>query len=513
MRQALDLGVDAHVRFDEAFVDEDRLLEYIAIADIAITPYHNPAQITSGALAYVVGAGKAIISTPYWYAEELLADGRGKLVPFQDPKAIALAVCDLLANDSERHAMRKRAYQYSRSMTWPRVARQYLDIFEHVRAARLLVPRAHAGTLAMPDFSPAIIFDHVRAMTDDTAMMQHAIFTIPNYAFGYTTDDNARALIATIQMEQLAQPGCGDCHHLASRYMAFLWHAFAPETGRFRNLLSYDRVWQEEVGSEDCHGRAVWSLGVVLNSSLDQGFRGMASLLLDRALPAAQEFTAPRAWAFTLLGLHPYLQTFAGDSVAQRLRATLGERLLALFDTHHTPAWEWFEPQLTYENATLARALLLAGHGMRHEAMVQAALRALAWLNQVQRPEGGHFVPIGCLGFFPKGGARARFDQQPIEAYATIAANLDAYRLTGQESWREAAANALAWFYGRNDLQRPLFHALAGGCFDGLQPDRLNQNQGAESTLAFLLSILEFQMTPESLPATLVRERRTALRS
>lgn len=513
IRQARELGVSAHVRFDEAFVDEDRLLEYIAIADIAITPYHNPAQITSGALAYLVGAGKAIISTPYWYAEELLADGRGKLVPFQDAEAIARAACELLANDGERHAMRKRAYLSGRAMTWPRIARQYLDIFEQVRAERLLTPRAQAGTARLPDFSPAIILDHIRVMTDSTAMLQHAIFTVPNYAFGYTTDDNARALIATMQLEQLALPGCGDSHQLAARYLAFLWYAFQPETGRFHNLLSYDRVWQEEVGSEDCHGRAIWALGTVLQCSLDSGFRGMASLLLDHALPAAQGFAAPRAWAFTLLGLHAYLHEFAGDSAAQRLRETLAERLLALYDAQHTPTWEWFEPQLTYDNATLARALLLAGHAMRNDTMVQAALRALAWLNRVQRPEGGHFVPVGCLGFYTEGGVRARFDQQPIEAYATIAANLDAYRLTGQESWREAAANALAWFYGQNDLQRPLFQALTGGCFDGLQPDHLNQNQGAESSLAFLLSILEFRTTPEPLPDVQIKRRRTALRA
>lgn len=509
--QARDLGVSDNILFLEEFVSEDRLQEFIAAADIAITPYLNPGQITSGALAYMLGAGKAVISTPYWYAEEVLEDGRGVLVPFNDSAAIAEEVCHLLENEGERHAMRKRAYLYGRSMTWPQVARHYCDIFDHVRAERLLTPRLTGGVPQLPEISPSIVLDHVRLMTDDTGMLQHAIYHLPNYTLGYTTDDNARALIAAIQLEKLAPPGCEDSHLLATRYLAFLWNAFDASTNRFRNVMLYNRVWVDEEASEDSQGRTIWSLGSILRYSLDPGFRGIACQLLDLILPTVSIFTSPRAWAFTLLGLSDYLRVFPGDRPAQRLRETLAEKLFALYEEYHDSEWQWFEPILSYDNATLARALLLAGQALRREDMTRAALTALAWLNKIQQPEGTHFVPVGCLGFYPRDGTRARFDQQPIEAYATIAACLDAYRITGKESWRDAAQMALAWFYGQNDLHRPIFDALTGGCCDGLQPDRINQNQGAESTLALLLGILEFRLTPEQERGVIPVKQRVAL--
>jgi glycosyltransferase involved in cell wall biosynthesis len=512
MRQARDLGIADHVLFLGEFVSEERLQEFIAATDIAITPYHTPGQITSGVLAYTMGAGKAVVSTPYWYAEELLADNRGVLVPFQDPIAIAKAVCSLLENEGDRHAMRKRAYLYGRSMTWPQIAQQYRDIFEYVRAERLLTPRLAGGVPQLPEISPAIVLDHVRLMTDETGMLQHAIYSLPNYLLGYTTDDNARALIAAIQLEKLAAPGCEDSHYLATRYLAFLWHAFDFSTGLFRNTLMYNRIWQDDVGSEDSQGRAIWALGAVLRYSRDPGFRDVACQLLDRALAVAPNLTAPRAWAFVLLGITDYLRVFPGDRPAQQLRELFAKQLLALYEVHHHDNWKWFEPELTYENATLARALLVAGQALRQEDMTRTALTALEWLTTIQQPEGTHFVPVGWPGFYPYAGTRARFEQKPIEAYATIAACLDAYRITGQESWRNAAQIALAWFYGQNDLHRPIFNALTGGCCDGLQPDGINQNQGAESTLALLLGILEFRLTPEKeLGTTISGKRRSSL--
>lgn len=496
-RQARELGVERNVLFYNRFVSLEELVEFIGAADIYITPYLNPAQIVSGTLAYTVGAGKAVISTPYWYAEELLADGRGLLVPFRDSQAIAEQVLYLLNNEAERHAMRKRAYLYGREMVWPKVAARYMESFERARQARAYSPRAVfvARTLdTRPAELPLLNLDHVRLMTDNTGMLQHALFTVPNYSEGYTTDDNARALILTVLLQEIGERVAAPVQGLAARYLAFLWHAFNPEIGRFRNFLSYDRRWLEETGSEDCHGRALWALGCVLGRSNHEGLRGAAGRLFQQALPAALSFEHPRPWAFTLLGINEYLRRFSGDSFAQRVRQELAERLMALYERYSSADWPWFGEALTYVNALLPHALLLCGPAMGRQEMTEVGLRALEWLAQVQRSEDGHFVPIGSNGFYPRGGERARFDQQPIEAHAMVAACLEAHRVTGERRWYDEARRAFEWFLGRNDLRLPLYDEATGGCRDGLHPDRVNENEGAESTLAFWLSLVELRL-------------------
>ncbi len=494
---AHDLGVADHVRFFNEFVSIERLIEFIGAADIYITPYLNEAQITSGTLAFTVGAGKAIISTPYWHAQELLAEERGIIVPFRNGAAIAKAVLSVLNNDVERHAMRKRAYMYGREMVWAKVAGRYMAAFEAARTRRTRAPQSLSPLVALregPQRLPNLKLDHLRRMTDDTGMYQHAIFGIPNYTEGYTTDDNARALIATILLDTLSPRYAPEAERLATRYLAFLWHAQHPETGRFRNFMDYDRHWLEDSGSPDSHCRAIWALGTVLGRSRNPSLLGVASKLFVRAMPHVAAFDDPRSWAFALLGIHEYLQRFAGDRVAQQMRATLAERLLALYQANQTPAWPWFEASLTYDNPTLARALLLSGTAMERDDMVEAALTGLTWLAEVQRPQASHFVPIGCNGFYRRDDERARFDQQPIEAYAMVAATLDAYRLTGDANWYDEANIAFEWFLGYNDLRLALYDPMTGGCFDGLQPDGVNHNQGAESTLAFILSLIELRL-------------------
>ena len=501
---AQDLGVAEHVRFFNDFVQSDRLIEFIGAADIYITPYLHEAQITSGTLALTVGAGKAIVSTAYWHAQELLADERGILVPFRDAAAIAEGVLTIMENDVERHAMRKRAYMFGREMIWPNVARSYMEIFCESRSRRTRDPQTTLPFSATRDHArrlPPLNLDHVRRMTDDTGMFQHAIFDIPNYNEGYSIDDNARALIAAIMLENLTPQSAHDAEQLAARYLAFLWHALNPQTGRFRNFMGYHRQWLEEAGSTDSHCRTIWALGTVLGRSRHASLLGVASKLFERALPIAADFDAPRSWAFTLLGIHEYVQRFAGDRVAQQLRATLAERLFALFQAHQGEDWRWFEDELTYDNPTLARALLLSGTAMEREDMVEAALTALSWVAEVQRPQGQHFVPIGCNGFAKRDGERARFDQQPIEAYAMVAAALDAYRITDDSRWYTEAQIAFEWFLGYNDLHLPLYDPSTGGCYDGLQPDGVNRNQGAESTLAFTLSLLDLRLTEPAVHA------------
>jgi glycosyltransferase involved in cell wall biosynthesis len=499
---AEDLGVGANVIFHNKFVNPQELIELIGAADIYITPYKHKSQVVSGTLARALSAGKAIISTPYLHAVELLGDGRGLFVPFDNPKAIADQTLELLHNETERHAMRKRAYLHSRSMVWNRVAQGYMRSFERVHNERLRHPRATfsaQNTEKVLDRLPAMKLDHLYRMTDSTGIVEHAVFVVPNYPEGYTTDDNARALIVAILLEQLgaaAPPGSED---LAARYLAFLWLAFDQSTRRFRNCLSYERQWQEAEGSEDSHGRALWGLGTVLGRSKDEGLRGAAGRLFELAVPAAVEFKSPRACAFALLGLHEYLDAFPGDRAAVSAADVLANRLHSSYCANHSAGWEWFESSLAYSNARLPQALLRAAARSANKEMEAAGLQALDWLVTIQRCEAkGHFVPIGSQGFYSKKTEKARFDQQPVEACALISACLQAYSVTGKARWRKEAWSAFNWFLGDNDLQIALYDPSTGGCRDGLHPDRANENQGAESTLSFLMALLEMRRLEEA---------------
>lgn len=498
---AREIGVESNVLFHNRFASPSEMAEFIGAADIYITPYRYEEQVVSGTLAYALGAGKAIISTPYWHAIELLDDRRGALVPFQDPEAIASKTVELLDTPAIRHAMRKRAYLYSREMVWKKVAQGYMASFERARSDRMQEPRvtfADDNVEKCFDKLPALNLDHLQRLTDDTGMFQHATFAVPNYSEGYTTDDNARALVLTVQLEQLGETGPGTTGELASRYLAFLGHALDPASGRFRNFLSYARTWSEVQGSEDCHGRALWALGSVLGRSGDQSLRGAAGHLFEIAIPAVVAFTSPRAWAFALLGIDEYLNSFPGDREVQKISSALARRMVELYKANQSPGWGWFEDVLAYSNARLAQAVLTAGRRNSDHEMISIGLAALNWLSETQRCEGhDHFVPIGSQAFYRKGGERARFDQQPIEAGGAVSACLDAYRTTGDDRWRKEAWSAFNWFLGDNDLRIALYDPATGGSRDGLHPERVNENQGAESTLAFLMAQVEMRLFGE----------------
>ena len=494
-RLAQQRGVESHVIFYNRFVSSEELLDIIGAADIYITPYLNEAQIASGTLAYTLGAGKAVISTPYWYAEELLADERGALVPFRDPSALAARVNELLDNETTRHAMRKRGYLLGREMIWSQVAQRYMDSFQRARAERhhFASPgfRVKALDQSVSELPP-LKLDHLRRMTDDTGILQHAFYAVPNYREGYTTDDNARALIVSVLLEEL---GNREAIELGYRYLAFLAYAFNPKTRRFRNFMDYRRGWLEEIGSDDSHGRALWALGMLLGRFNIPSFQNTASDLFEHALPTILSMTSPRAWAFALLGIHEYLKRFDGDRRAGQVLEELATRLMDRYKDHCAEGWCWYENSLSYSNAVLPHALLLCGQWMPDKCIVETGLNSLRWLCDVQHsvPQGGHFVPIGSKGFYRRGGERARFDQQPLEAQATISACLEAYRATGDKSWRTDAHCAFDWYLGRNDLNLPIYDPVTGGCRDGLHADRQNENQGAESTLAFLHALLDLR--------------------
>lgn len=495
-RLAKKLGIRENVSFYNRFVDLPELIEFLGVADVYVTPYLNPAQITSGTLSYAFGCGKAVVSTPYWHAEELLAEGRGVLTPFGDSKALATAMRDLLRDDSRRHAMRKRGYLMGREMIWGRVAHQFVESFQQARRSRLDVPVKPLAvrTLAeQPLDLPGWRLDHLDRMSDSAGILQHATFTVPNLAEGYCTDDNARALLLTTMLEQLGQ-ATPRTARLASTYAAFLNYAFNPGRGRFRNFMGFDRRWMEEAGSDDSHGRAVWVLGAMVHHARRPDLQFWASDLFDRALPALLETTSPRAWAFGLLGVCHYLRRLAGARPASQARDLLTQKLLGLHSAVASAEWDWFEDRLTYDNARLPQGLIASARSGGPPEALQVGLRALSWLAGHHRAPSGCFRPIGCNGFYVRDGARAQFDQQPVEAQAMVSACLEAYHATEDPAWLAEGRRAFEWFIGGNDLGLELYDAASGGCRDGLQEDRINQNQGAESTLAFLLSLAEMKL-------------------
>jgi glycosyltransferase involved in cell wall biosynthesis len=490
--RARRLGVQASVIFHDRFVDDGELAEFLSAADIYVTPYLNPQQSTSGTLARAVAAGRAVISTPYWHARELLADGRGVLVPVRDAQAIARAACGLLADEAERAAIGSRAAEHALQSSWPLVARSYLRSFERAlerqRARRPLPP---SWLLAPPADLPELNLDHLRAMTDDTGLVQHATFDVPRYEEGYCLDDNARALLLMTLMEEVSPARPRQSRAAAARYLAFVAYAFNHGAARFRNFMSYSRRWTEEVGSEDSHGRAVWALGAVVGRSAEPSRRSLARELFLAALPPLPGFSSPRAWAYALLGIDEYLRAFRGDSGAESLRLVLVQKLRDLHQRHASKSWPWFEESLTYSNARLSQALIASGEAMGSPEVTQLGLETLAWLADTQISDEGYFAPVGSNGFHHKGAVKAEFDQQPVEAGAMVSACLSALRVNADARWAKDGRRAFDWFLGHNHLRLPVYDASTGGCRDGLHRDRRNENQGAESTLSFLLALLE----------------------
>ncbi|HKV74417.1 MAG TPA: glycosyltransferase family 4 protein [Gemmatimonadales bacterium] len=494
--RARRLGVDGSMIFHNRFVSQAQLGEFLSATDIYITPYLNSEQSTSGTLAYAVGAGKAVISTPYRYASELLAGGRGILVPWRDSAAIAREVIGLLGNEERARGMRQKAARYGRGMAWGAVARRHVASLERAVGDHADRRRSafHTRTLAeRPTSLPDVNLDHLRCMTDDTGLLQHASFVVPRYAEGYCLDDNARALLLMVLLEEAGAVERRPARALASRYLAFVNHAFHPAYGRFRNFLTYERTWGEARGSEDSHGRALWALGTVVGRARDPARRSLSGDLFHAALPALTHLSSPRAWAYALLGLDEYLRTFKGDSGVQAMRELLTSRLADLYHRASSDDWPWFEDQVTYCNARLPQALIVSGTAMGREDLVAIGTRSLAWLGSLQHTPDGFFAPVGSNGFFRRGSTPARFDQQPVEACGMVAACLQTHRLTGDATWSRHARSAFGWFLGQNHLQQPLYDVSTGGCRDGLHADRVNENQGAESTLSFLLALWDMR--------------------
>ena len=489
------LGVEDHVVFLDQFVNQATLLEFISMCDVYVTPYLNEAQMTSGTLAYSFGLGKPVVSTPYWHARELLAHGRGVLVSFGDAVGISHEIAELLTDDPRRQTMRERAYAASRSMTWERTAERYMTVFEHAgqRHRLKLIARAAPEAIVPPSAAaaPDMRMGHFLSMCDDTGLFQHAVYSVPDRAHGYCVDDNARALLLACALNEPGERPISDL--LTARFAAFVQHAWNPDTGRFRNFMGFNRTWLEESGSADSHGRTLWALGECARKDVSLSRRQWARALFARALPAAEHFGSPRASAFALLGLDAYCAVVADDRRAQHIRRVLAEGLLSGLASVETSDWQWFEEGLAYDNARLPQALIVTGMATQTPIYVDAGLRSLRWLTTQQTTSTGHFRPVGTAGFGELRKPPRAFDQQPLEATATIAACSAAWRADGEAEWKAIATRAFCWFLGCNDLSVALVDRETGSCRDGLHPDRANENSGGESVVSYLLALAEIR--------------------
>ncbi|HUU85296.1 MAG TPA: glycosyltransferase family 4 protein [Phycisphaerae bacterium] len=506
-RRAVELGIQNNVLFHNRYVSAEDLCEFLQAADLYVTPYRSKEQITSGTLAYALASGRAIISTPYWHAQELLADGRGRLVDFGDVQALAATVRELLNDPNRREAIRRAAHAYGRRMIWPRVAQDYAEVFTDVRcvpaeaAPALAVGRKSIMRMSLLDLH----LDHFFVMTDDTGMLQHARYATPNRHHGYATDDNARAVIVGAMIwSQLHD------ERILPRlqvYLSFLHDALDTETGRFRNFLSYDRRWLDHDGSDDGQGRVLWALGYLISHAPNDPMERLATDLFRAALAQLASLKGPRSWALAILGLHYALRQAKDQASLRGLLAGLADRLDQHFVGNEAPDWHWCEDLVTYDNGRLPQALITAGLTLDRTDMVERGLRVLRWLLDVQTAEAGHLSIIGNKGWYVRGKERPVYDQQPLEPAALIAACKAAYRASGGDQWLVEMRRCFEWYLGRNDHGISMIDFKTYGCHDGLQADGINQNQGAEAILSWLLSLLimhEMQTgdAPEVTPAT-----------
>jgi glycosyltransferase involved in cell wall biosynthesis len=494
MARVHELEVEDHVVFLDQFVEQSTLLEFISACDVYATPYLDEAQMTSGTLSYSFGLGKAVVSTPYWHARELLADERGVLVPFGDAAAIGREIAALLTDDTRRQRMCSRAYAVSRKMTWAQTADRYISVFENARRMQPLTVLARAPKGAhetRPRVPPQMQIGHFLSMCDDTGLFQHAVHSVPDRSHGYCVDDNARALLLACALNSNGEQRLPEI--LTARFASFVQHAWNPDTGRFRNFMGFNRNWLELSGSEDSHGRTLWALGECARRDASPSRRQWAAALFEEALPTAKAFLSPRAWAFTLLGLGSYCSAVPTDLHAKDVRRVLADRLMASLTSVETLDWVWFEEGLSYDNARLPQALMVTGMATQTLTYTDAGLRSLRWLTAQQTAPAGHFRPVGTAGFGEQRRYPQAFDQQPLEATATIAACLTAWRAVGAAEWKAAATQAFAWFLGSNDLSLALVDLQTGSCRDGLHPDRANENCGGESVLSYLLSLADIR--------------------
>lgn len=482
---AVELNVDNHVTFLNKFVGEDELINYLTAADIYITPYLNKAQITSGTLSYAVGAGAAIVSTPYWHAQELLDNNRGRLFNFKDELGLASIVNQLLESPEKLNTLKKNAYQYGLALRWPKIGLQYINLVEKaVRnpdyGEKILRQIIDPGV--MPEFDLA----YIKRLTDDTGIFQHAKYGIPNRKEGYCMDDNARALIMALMAYQMNKNK--EALDLLPVYLSFI-HDMQLDDGNFRNFLSFSRQYLDEEGSDDSFGRTIWALGYLINTAPNNSYRELGHELFLKSVPHFQKLTHLRGICNTITGVSYYLRTYPYDEkIGQELKS-LTDKLMEAYYSTKGEDWHWFENHLTYDNAILPLALFHSAEITRNEDVKQVAFEALNFIEKLT-VNIDYLNPIGNNGWYLRDGKMSLHDQQAIEIMAMVLMYFQAYRVTGETQYLKKVFSSYLWFLGENSLRVPLYDTEIKGCCDGLQESGINRNQGAESTLAYLISHL-----------------------
>ena len=479
-----ELGLQEHVIFDNRFVSLEELYAWLMAADIYITPYLNEAQIVSGTLSYAIGAGNAILSTPYWYAKELLAEGRGRLFNFGDSEALAAALRDLLSNKSKLKLLRAKTYIFGRQMRWEKVAEKYLKIFKQTAATsakRSLTLKTPILLLREPPFD----LTHLQRLTDDTGLIQHAKYIVPDRHTGYCLDDNSRALMLCAWAFFLLQSE--EARELTSTYFSFT-HFMQNSDGRFRNFIDYQRHFLDETGSDDAAGRALWALGYIIWRPPRNAYRSLAYECFQKALPHVRGLNL-RGKALAMLGLVSYLRCYQGDESVTALLRECADYLLALYKDVSDDNWRWFEEIICYDNGIMPMALFQTYSILREEKYLQTARETLGFLEKTM-VRNGRLSIVGSRGWYKRGGERAQYDQQPIDAAAMILAYQSAYRVTRDKEYLVKMRRAFGWFLGENDMGMSLYDHETKGCADGLLPEGVSLNQGGESTVSFLMALL-----------------------
>jgi glycosyltransferase involved in cell wall biosynthesis len=500
-RLVSELDIEDNVVFYNRFVSFEELCEALCAADIYLTPYPNREQITSGTLAYALGAGKAIVSTPFWHAEELLGEGRGLLTEFNDPDKMADKIIELLDNPVEMHAMRKRAYQYSRSMVWREVGREYVREFAGLLSNRAEIrPQPAKATAIIGKRSLAEPnLDHLRRMTDKFGLFQHATFLVPDYSHGYCVDDNARALVIATKYFRLTSRH--EILELLGTYLAFVRFCQNPD-GSFRNFVAIDRRFLDEIGSSDCQGRALWGLGHAI-AYAPTDYQAVAKDCFDMAMSVVQDLNL-RGAAYAMLGMFRYLDRYPGAIEVRNALQMLADRVARHYEVAKAEGWDWYEPILAYDNGVIPRSLWRASQVFEDEKYLEIAKKTTDFLFDMCTRDG-HISLVGSNGWYRKGDKeKAHFDQQPIDACALVSLAAAAYQTTKESRYLKLMRLSYDWFLGANDLNAQLIDFRSGGCSDGLTPNGPSGNQGAESTLSCLhASMVMLELLPEE------SERRT----
>lgn len=482
------LKLKKHVIFIDRFVSNKELFELLKMSDIYVIPYAGEKQISSGTLIYTMGAGKPIISTPFWYAQEMLADNRGILVDFNDTEQFSEKITFLLDHQTERKKIGKNALEFTKQCLWSNIGNLYIKLLKKL-------PKPSLPDVSIQEITddvesiftlPTINLHQLRVLTDYTGILQHARYNIPDRAHGYCIDDNARALLLSVMLQNEVQD-IDELHRLTSVYLSFIDYAFNHSNGKFRNFMSYERQWLDGGGTEDSNGRTLWALGYAAANTLNNNFYHHAHYLFHHGLKNIENIVHPRSLAYLILGLVSYLEIHPEENIIEVLQQKT-EQLSSFFDHSIDKKWLWHNDMVTYANSRIPQALIASGVFLNKEHIKSKGLKILDWLIMKQF-QHDVFSPIGNKGWLTQDG-KANYDQQPLEAHGMIDACLQAEELTKDQKYGDYALKAFAWFTGENDQAAVLYDFTTGGCRDGLQTDGPNLNQGAESTLSWLMSLL-----------------------